>query len=140
MKAEGADRLLITYQGRKSYMWIHRGDIIEADFGIHANSSIQAGIRPAIVVSNNKANRHSTILTVVPLSARISKKTYLPTHVFVHICEAEGLKQNSIALAEQVTALEWRKILKTIGKASSRIMEELTKAVQIQTGVYEGYN
>ncbi|MFP3155004.1 type II toxin-antitoxin system PemK/MazF family toxin, partial [Lachnospiraceae bacterium ZAX-1] len=58
------------------------------------------------MISNNKANRHSTVLTVVPLSSKVEKKTYLPTHVFIHMCEMEGLTQNSIALAEQLTSIE----------------------------------
>ncbi|EKA06701.1 type II toxin-antitoxin system PemK/MazF family toxin, partial [Streptococcus sp. GMD6S] len=44
-----------------------RGDIYYVDFGNQKNSHIQQGIRPAIIVSNNKANDHSHLVTVVPL-------------------------------------------------------------------------
>lgn len=57
-----------------------RGDIYYVDFGEKAGSE-QGGVRPALVVSNNKANKHSPVVTVIPLSARVWKKKYLPTHV-----------------------------------------------------------
>ena len=58
-----------------------RGDIYYVDFGEKAGSK-QVGIRPVLVVSNNKANKHSPpVVTVVPLSARVWKKKYIPTHV-----------------------------------------------------------
>ena len=44
-----------------------RGDIYYVDFG-EKDGSKQGGVRPALVVSNNKANKHSPVVTVVPLS------------------------------------------------------------------------
>ena len=55
-----------------------RGDIYYVDFGNQKNSHIQQGIRPAIVVSNNKANDHSHLVTVVPLTKQVQKKKHLP--------------------------------------------------------------
>lgn len=48
-------------------MKIQRGDILYADLGIQ----YQGSMRPVVVVSNNMANRHSTVITVVPLSTKI---------------------------------------------------------------------
>ena len=84
---------------------IRRGDILYADLGVQYHGSMQGGMRPVVVVSNNRANTHSTVITVVPLSTRIYKKQSLPTHVFISACKAEGLEHHSIALCEQVTAL-----------------------------------
>ena len=39
-------------------MTIRRGDILWADLGMFPTTSVQGGVRPVIVVSNNKANRH----------------------------------------------------------------------------------
>ena len=44
-----------------------RGDIYYVNFG-EKDGSKQGGVRPALVVSNNKANKHSPVVTVVPLS------------------------------------------------------------------------
>lgn len=77
-------------------MKIRRGDILYADLGVQYQGSMQGGMRPVVVISNNRANRYSTVLTVVPLSTRIYKKQNLPTHVFISAYKAEGLEQHSI--------------------------------------------
>lgn len=94
-------------------MKIIRGDILYADLGGQYQGSMQGGMRPVVVVSNNMANKHSTVITVVPLSTKIFKKKNLPTHVFVSTYRAEGLEQHSIALCEQVTALDMAGLLRT---------------------------
>ena len=40
-------------------MTIRRGDILWADLGMFPTTSVQGGVRPVIVVSNNKANTYS---------------------------------------------------------------------------------
>lgn len=81
-----------------------RGDIYYVDFGQNIDSNKQCGIRPAVIVSNNRANEHSPVITVVPLTSRTYKKRSLPTHVFIP--KGCGLERNSLALAEQVEAID----------------------------------
>ena len=83
-------------------MTIRRGDILWADLGMFPTTSVQGGVRPVIVVSNNKANTYSSVITVVPLTSRIYKKRYLPTHVFISKYDMTGIRKGSLALAEQV--------------------------------------
>lgn len=52
-----------------------RGQIHWVDFS-PALGSEQAGKRPAVVVSNDVANRNSTVVTVVPLTRTIPRKNY----------------------------------------------------------------
>ena len=82
-----------------------------------------------VVVSNNMANKHSTVITVVALSAKIFKKKNLPTHVFVSAYRAEGLEQHSIALCEQVTALDYGRIIENMGKVDEETLARITEAV-----------
>lgn len=121
-------------------MRIRRGDILYADLGAQYRGSEQGGMRPVVVVSNNRANRHSTVITVVPLSARIYKKRGLPTHVFVSAQKAEGLGQHSIALCEQVTSLELGRVMGHMGKVDGETLDRITEAVQVQVGVFDRYN
>ena len=44
-------------------MKIERGDILYADLGVQYQGSMQGGMRPVVVVSNNQANRYSTLRT-----------------------------------------------------------------------------
>lgn len=121
-------------------MKIRRGDILYADLGVQYQGSMQGGMRPVVVVSNNMANRHSTVITVVPLSTKIFKKRNLPTHVFVSAYRSDGLEQHSIALCEQVTALNYDRIVENIGKVDEEILARITEAVQVQVGVFDKYN
>lgn len=118
-----------------------RGDIFFVDFGDHGNSHKQSGIHPAVIVSNNRNNRNSPVVTVVPLSARVWKKKYLPTHVQIPLSKSVGLDKPSMALAEQVETLDKAKMGEKIGKITdSVLMDAITVALQIQIGVYEEYN
>lgn len=104
-----------------------RGDIYYVDFGEKAGSK-QGSIRPALVVSNNKANKHSPVVTVVPLSARVWKKKYLPTHV--QIPKGSELGRPSMALAEQVETLDKTRLDDRIGEVVyDMVMEQSTVAL-----------
>ena len=110
------------------------------DMGGQYQGSMQGGLRPVVVVSNNMANRHSTVITVVPLSTKINKKRNLPTHIFVSAYKSEGLEQHSIALCEQVTALGYDRIIENMGKGDKDTLARITEALQVQVGVFDKYN
>ena len=112
-------------------MKIRRGDILYVDLGVQYQGSIQGSMRPVVVVSNNMANKHSTVITVVPLSTKINKKRNLPTHVFVSAYKSEGLEQHSIALCEQVTALDYGRIIENMGKVDKDTLARITEAVPV---------
>lgn len=121
-------------------MKIKRGDILYVELGVSRRGSIQAGIRPVIVISNNRANKFSTVFTVVPLTTKLFKKRNLPTHVFVSAFTSVGLGQHSIALCEQVTSINHEEIIGNLGYVDDSTLEQITEAVKIQIGVYEEYN
>lgn len=83
-----------------------RGDVYYVDFGHNIESCKQSGIRPAVIVSNNRANVYSPVITVVPLTSRIHKKRSLPTHVYIPRGCGTGLPKSSMALAEQVETID----------------------------------
>ena len=116
-----------------------RGDIYFVDFGQNIDTCKQSGIRPAVIVSNNRANEHSPVITVVPLTGRTYKKRFLPTHVFIP--KSCGLDRNSLALAEQVESIDKKNLREKRGHISdSDIMAQITQAIQIQIGVDDRYN
>ena len=111
------------------------------DFGNNENSYKQCGVRPALVVSNNRANENSPVVTVVPLTARVCKKKYLPTHVQIPLKASVGLSKPSMALAEQVETLDKNQLLEKLGEVyDEMVMQQITIALQIQIGVYAEYN
>lgn len=118
-----------------------RGDIYFVDFGQDTSSFKQCGIRPAIVVSNNRANTHSPVVTVVPLTSRVHKKRSMPTHVLIPRSARCGLKRSSLALAEQVESLDKTKLLDYKGTITDeKLMGQITRALQIQIGAVGSYD
>lgn len=128
------------YLDKEGDIMCMRGDIFFVDFGKNDNSHKQSGIRPAVIVSNNKNNRNSPVVTVVPLSARVWKKKNLPTHVQIPL-RSSDLSKPSMVLAEQVETLDKDRLGKKIGRITDdMIMDEITVALQIQIGAYSEYN
>lgn len=118
-----------------------RGDIYYVNFGDNKDTYKQSGIRPAMVISNNKANNNSPVVTVVPLTKRTWKKPYLPTHVIIPDKLGTGLDRASMVLAEQVETLDKNLLIRKIGSVTDPlIMEQITIALQIQIGVFSEYN
>lgn len=59
---------------------IMRGDIVYVNLGQHPKSSVQSGVRPCIVVSNDRNNKCSTVVNVCPFSSKQDKR-FIPVHV-----------------------------------------------------------
>ena len=115
-------------------MRIVRGDIIYIDLGQHAKSSVQSGMRPCVVVSNDKANRESKVINVCPLTSRQTKKN-IPTHVAVAPEDVKGyLESTSTLLAEQITTVDKCRVISKVGhiEAESELMDKISQAVSRQ--------
>lgn len=110
---------------------IIRGDIVYADLGQHPKSSVQSGIRPCVVVSNNIGNKNAKILSVCPCTGRIMKK-HIPTHIELRAEEVSGYyNNNSILLVEQITVISVTKVISLVGHihTDSELMEDINKAL-----------
>ena len=81
---------------------IKRGSIIMVDLPL-GNGSVQGGTRPAVVISNDRGNKFSPVLIVVPLTSRTKK--LLPTHHTIEPSMINGLSKTSIVLAEQIITI-----------------------------------
>lgn len=113
-----------------------RGDIYYMDFGSDYNSCRECGFRPALIVSNNVANRFSPVITVIPLTAQVNKKLRQPTHVLLLKKSGYGLKHDSIALAEQLMTVDKGKLVRKIGFIKDKVtMAKISKALKVQLGV-----
>lgn len=58
-------------------------------------------------------------------------------YVFINRYEMVGLKRHGLVLAEQITSIDVQSIIQKCGHVSSDAMRRITRAVEIQTGVYE---
>ena len=90
--------------------------------------SEQASGRPAIVVSNDKNNNHSSVIEVVYLTTQ--PKTYLPTHVKI-----TSSSKPSTALCEQVYSVSVDRIGDWCGECTADEMEQIDAALIISLGL-----
>ena len=111
--------------------YIKQYEIWQAELPVLPNSHIQNGFRPVIIVSNNKANTHSPVVTIVPLTSR--PKANLPTHVLL---EGQGLRLASLALCEQVSAVDRGCLKRKIGAVENAgDVNSLHRALAVQLGM-----
>lgn len=107
-----------------------RYEIWMAEIPASKDSHVQSGRRPVIIVSNDLANTHSPVITVVPLTAKMNKP-HLPTHVYLR---GQGLDRSSLALCEQVMSLDKTRCLHRVGyvyKPYERLALQHALAVQL---------
>lgn len=117
-------------------MKIKRGQIYLADLG-EGYGSEQGGIRPVLVVQNNKGNKHSPTILVACITSKAHSKHYLPTHYVIpkHV----GLKYDSMVMMEQIKVIDEKRIIKYIGKLSPKFMKILDKKIKISFGLTYPY-
>ena len=109
-----------------------RLDIYWIDLG-KGNGSIQGGLRPCIVTTNDMANKFSPVIQVAPITSMTKKK--LSTHVNVKQGEA-GLSKDSTTLLEQNMPVNKTQIRSYIGTITDReVMYQINMAIKIQMGV-----
>lgn len=107
-------------------MGIKRGDIYYIENG-HSVGSEQRSGRPAVVVSNDKNNEHSSTLEVVYLTSQ--SKRPLPTHV--DICSAP---RRSIALCEQITSVAVERFGDYCGHVTEQELRLMETAMMVSLG------
>ena len=92
-------------------MKLNRGDIVIANLESVSKGSIQKYTRPYIIISNNKANQYSPVVTAVAMSTKTWKKKYLPTHcpipaAKVKVTDTDFEVFDSMALCEQIVSID----------------------------------
>ena len=78
---------------------IKKGDIYLADMD-PAIGSEQGGVRPVLVIQNNKGNKYSPTTIVACLTSRVHTKASLPAHYLLP--DDIGLKYPSMVMLEQI--------------------------------------
>lgn len=128
-------------------MDLQRGDIVIANLESVSKGSIQKFRRPYLIISNNKANKYSPVVTAVAMSSKTWKKKYLPTHCKiptdkVKVTDEEFNLIDSIALCEQIVSIDTEnqieKVVATI--TDKKLLNAITECVKIQIGAYEKFN
>lgn len=110
---------------------IHKGDLFFADLGATVGSE-QSGVRPVVVLQNDIGNKYSPTIIVSPLTTK-NKKMFLPTHV--DFGKNFGLREESIALLEQIRTIDRSRLIKYIGKVDKEAMKQVDAAIAVSFGL-----
>ena len=123
-----------------------RGDVYQANLDPVIGSE-QGGIRPVVIIQNDRGNRYSpTVIVVAGAAARLAsragtagavttrrKKPQLPVHVLL-TREESGLKEDSIVLTEQVRTLEKTRLTRYLGTVTAQAMKRIDRALGMSIG------
>jgi len=115
-------------------MMVRYGDVWFADLGIPVGSE-QGGKRPVLIVSNDKYNRYSSCVNIVPLTSK--DKVKIPTHVEI---DDPCLEAVSIALIEKYRDIDKRRLTRMVGRVNREIMIEVSRAIEIQANLRKDFS
>jgi len=113
-----------------------RGMILEVDLDPVVGHE-QGRSRPCIVVQNDAGNRFSSMTIVVPLTD--ANRVGAPSHIYVLVKKGDGgLRKDSIALSDQIRAVDLERAGRVIGVLSPWTMTAVDRALAISLGLARG--
>ena len=116
-------------------MTIKRGDMFYADLSPVVGSE-QGGIRPVLIIQNDLGNKYSPTVIAAAITSQ-TNKAKLPTHIEIN-GNADGLKNNSVILAEQIRTIDKSRLKEKIGHINDKfVMSKINNALGVSFGLDE---
>lgn len=112
---------------------IYRGDIYLAK--LEGTEHEQNGLRPVVIIQNNKASRYGDTLTSVPLT---TSEATLPTHTIIKCGGVNRLKEDSVSKAEHITTIDKSRIRGYLGCCTKEELDRIEETIKIHCGLMEG--
>lgn len=109
-------------------MEIKKGNIFLVNLNPRTGSE-QGGIRPVLVIQNDKGNVYSPTTIVAAITSKIFEKEF-PTNVFVSKKDSK-LDKDSTVLLNQIRTIDNSRLMKKIGTLDNFIMNKVDRALKI---------
>jgi len=90
--------------------------------------------RPALVIQNDVSNRLSDISMVAPITSTV-RFPLSPVHVLLAGDENTGLSVTSVALLNQIRAVDRLRFIKHLGVVDAQTLERIDEAIKISLGL-----
>ena len=107
---------------------MNRGEVYDAQLSPTLGSE-QAGTRPVVVVSRDAINQASPVVLIVPCTSFRGQRIY-PSQVLLQ-APVGGLDQDSVAMAEQVRAIDKQRLGRLRGGLTRAAMRQMDRALLI---------
>ena len=111
---------------------VRRGDVVLCDLSPVVGTE-QAGVRPVVVMQIDRANAASPHTIIVPFTTKI-RRSLLPSHALIS-SGSGGLRQDSVALCEQIRVIDKRRIIKVLGALEKSDIEKVERALSTILGL-----
>ncbi len=109
-----------------------RGEVYLVSFDPTVGVEIQK-TRPALVIQNDLANRHSAITIVAAITSQFDEPLY-PTEVLISPPEG-GLETKSVALLNQIRSIDKQRLVRRLGSLRSETINRVDHAILISLGL-----
>lgn len=93
-------------------------------------------IRPAVVLQNDTANRHSPVTIVAAVTSFRGDSELYPTEVLIRPPDG-GLSADSVVHLNQLRTLDKRRLGKRMGTLSAETMTNVKSALLVSLGLVE---
>jgi mRNA interferase MazF len=111
-----------------------RGEIYLVNFDPTIGHEIRK-TRPALVIQNDVSNQYSPITVVAAISSQFSDPPF-PREVIIEAHES-GLDKRSAVIVNQIRSVDRQRLIKRVGKLSSRSLARVNESILISLGLVE---
>ena len=119
---------------RRALAFPKRGDIYLVSFDPTVGAEIRK-TRPALVLQNNIANRHSPVTIVAAITSQFEEPLY-PTEVLIPTGEG-GLRVAGVVLLNQIRTVDRRRLIQRLGALKPETLKRVNQALLISVGLAE---
>ncbi len=84
-------------------------------------------VRPSLIIQNDKYIESSNLLTVIPISSQITKRTELD--ILLRKDSKNRLMTDSLLKIKQISSFDKRRFIKLVGTVNEETMESVKKNI-----------
>jgi len=92
--------------------------------------------RPALIIQNDVSNRLSEITILAPITSTV-RFPLNPVHVLIAANAITGLSVTSVALLNQVRAVDRIRLIKRLGVVDRATLDQVDEAIRISLGLVD---